>query len=656
MILVFSLGQLYSISAQDSIKCNVLKYSHLNLYYSIENVVELKQGNSTTTESSKEPINTITDINNITTNKFEHNYLIPFMISTIKDVTSFKKILPANKNDTVYRMLNRPVYRKANNKFNKVKEDFYEEVIDTTQFPYVKLIIQIDGFSKYIEYQFRLEILKTHSSTQLLKESSFFINLDNPNYPNRIKTEIQKLFDCEGGTNKAPTAKIRIDGELVIQDSKPFFRSNLDTIYLDGLSSFDDETPKQLLKYRWSVKKDNTHDAFISEFNFENSKQKITIREEGEYTFSLQVSDGVTISDADFLAIKIHVLKKPQINLDQRFFRRISQNNLYFLTCPKREKKFFQNEDIVRFNYKEFDPSKNSNDTLVFKYLHSKDHSKKFIEKTNSFNNENELVFKFANACPVPKIHQDSNNKRTNKNEKDKLRFDTLSILLIDTCLIFDRSYSYGELRYQISHKIKPGTHNFELFSIYQGVKSNIDTLHIAFKQKSLISFYAGFDRYWIKRGDDYDNGLNLDIFKFGGRIYFTQRLSADLIIMSLINYHNVGNFSTKGVGITNLSAKISYDIFPWKSKHLYNPNYPAVFSPFISTYQLNLLEEGKDKWDGYRQLGIGAEARVQLLTNKPRLGVLYLGFDFCYYREFESNPYYTISLGLSLIYGLWNY
>ena len=600
LLLIFFFALVAVASAQDK---NLIDYSKLILYYDVENVVEQSNQQSNQKSASATAGLFMGEETDLMTKIRKDKFLVPFIISKIKEHTTYDTVVPLSKSP------------------KKIPEGQYGT-----------LTIAINSFKNNLEYQFYYRFRHEKSSADLeLRSSSFFINPDNPDYPDKISLEIQRLFDGLGGKNQAPIAKIRIDGELVDTNaSHIYYRSNLDTISLDASSSYDDATPKQLLTYKWSVQKDGVDKAYLSDFELEQSKQKLVIHENGNYKFFLQVSDGIAISSKESVIINIEVLIKPDLELFKTSFKYTFQRNFVsFLKCAGKKERFPE-KDSVGYYINHFD----TNSALHIDYMYSVDKSKKFLfeDTPNKLKESQNTTIKYA------------------RNEFNPQVFKDVAVVKIDTAYFTDNGY----LQFKVLNNIVPGKHSYKVYTNYKGVKSNYDTVNISYREKSLLSFYVGYKREWIREKKDYFNFIKLDVLEFGGRIYLTKRISGDLILMILVNKEDYMENREQDIGMTNLSGRISCDVFPIRNKGLQLGKAPVNFSGFISTYQFNLSDEKNIK--GYRQWGLGVEGRVELLSNHPNLGLFYLCPDVGLYTQFGSGSYWTIATGIKIIYGLWNY
>jgi hypothetical protein len=583
LILVVSVFSAFRSIAQDT------------LYYSVENVYVLSISNSSTRMASNKEDKSVGKENSKAVRQRKDRFLVPFIISQIESYTTFHIIKPLDQ------------------KTENVKH-------------YDWLNISINIFNNNLEYQFSFyENHTKDSESPALRSSSFFINPDNNEYLNTIKTEIQRLFEDKYGTNKPPVANIRIDGKLV-SESCNFYRSNLDTIFLDGSSSEDAETPKKYLTYMWRVTKNGNENAFLTDFKFENAQQKLVIAEAGVYAFSLEVSDGVTKSAAAKVKLIISVIKKPVIELHQSSFVRISQKNI----CSRHEKEIYNLSDSVGFNVMRMD----SASKLVFKYLYSRNKSKKYF--LNGRTGIQKVIGEISQTPVLP----------------SKIKTDTI---LISGLKIPGRRYdTLGAVKFWLSNNIIPGVHKYSIFTDFNRVTSNIDTVTITYREKHFTSVYAGYERFQITHGNNAYHGFALDVLKLGVRAYITQRLFADI---NLINPFRIQNFSDKknlDIGTNLIMGSFNYDILPPKLPDMHKGKFPTYLSGFIAFYQLTISENNDLKGSG--QWGVGIKPRIQLLADNPKVGVAYLEGEGVFYTGFTKNPYSTWIWGIKFIYGFWNY
>lgn len=592
LILVFSAGFLIHAKAQDT------------LYYSVENVSEELSTNISSRLASNKDLKQFSEENERSLRLRKDKFLIPFILSQVNRYSIYKTVLP-------------------------------EEYAANITKSYRVLQIAINVFNNNIEYQFHLCDFEK-SDYRILSISNFFINPDIPEYPNTMNIEIQKLFDGHGGTNKPPIAKIRIDGKLVNGDTT-FYRSHQDTILMDGSSSSDEETPKKLIEYMWRVNKiadaktigNKDTNAYISDFKFEESQQKLVIKEPGKYIFSLEVSDGITWSVRDSVSIFISVINKPVLELHKSSYDKIYQGNIFNYLSTK--DRLFKTPDSIGFNIVNFEPS----GKMVFKYLHSNDKSRKFFLEIKPGSKENSVVLNY-------KPGDESSSLRDTSTVK-------ISGLRIDTSQ-YKRS---GSLYFWLNKKITPGNHRYLLFTDYKGVTSNYDTVNIAFREKSFINLYGGYQKYAGYKGSDYFNGFVINLFQFGIRFYITQRLSADLDCLFPQYFQDFSDVEDRKLGLNFISGKINYDI-PTGHLNLYTGGLPIYFSGFLGGYNLQVSDNTVT--NGFLHLGGGARIRVQLFANNSKMGIIYSEAESGWYKHFEENSYQTGSIGINLIYGLWRY
>jgi hypothetical protein len=591
LTLVFSVGIIFRAYSQDT------------LYYSVENVSEESSTSISSKLASNKDLKQLSEENERSMKLRKDKFLIPFIISQVSKYTIYKAVLPFNNS-------------------SQLKE------------PLRILQIAINVFNNNIEYQFHLSEYDK-SVSRILSVSNFFINPEIADYQNTINVEVQKLFDGHGGINKLPVAKIRIDGRLVNGDTT-FYRSHEDTIFIDGSSSSDEETPKKLIGYIWRVSKitgsdpNNTDlNAYISDFKFEESRQKLVIKEPGRYTFSLEVSDGITRSVRDSVSIYISVINKPFLELHKANFDKGYQGNLLYSFSKK--ERFFKPPDFVGYNVTNFDTLSR----MVFKYLYSRDKLRKYFLEIKPGTKGNSVVL-------------NHNEKNTALNAKDS---STVKIpgLKVDKSQFSESGY----LTFRLNKNITPGNHKYLIYTDFKGVTSNMDTVTVSYKEKSFFNLYGGYERYTGYKGTDYFKGFSINLFQFGFRFYLTQRLSADLNCLFPIQVINYSDVEDQKIGLNFLSGKINYDI-PTDKINTFTGGLPLYFTGFIEGYKLQA--SNNDLTKGYFQFGGGAKIRVQLFENNPKMGVWYLELEKGWYKHFEEDSYITESIGFNIIYGLWRY
>ena len=590
---------------------------HPVLYYSVKNVSEISTSNAVNNIKSSQDIQTIGETNNESNTVRKDEFLIPFIITQVGRHTSYLSVVRLNESDK-----------------NKLVT------------PYSLLRISINKLNNNLEYQFHL-YEKNGRSDSLIKFSSFFIDPDNQEYSNIISTEVQKLFVDHGGTNKSPIAKIRIDRNLV-SGKDTIYRSNQDTIFLDATSSEDEETPKKYLGYRWRAERKGDDNAFLSDFNFENSQQKLVINEQGAYTFYLSVSDGVSTSAED--SVIVFIIKKPFLDLHQSFYIRISQRNLF----SKKERKIYGLKENIDFDVTEFDPESN----LIFNYLSSRNKSKKYFLEYHK-----RRIFEFHSGIMgnISMIEELPGNPRPGSEALQTggfLSSDTSVYITnridstLDVKIVSSRFGKESSLEFMLSNKIAPGNHKYVIYTNYKGVTSNYDTVTISYREKSLFSFYEGFHRFAIIRGKDYFNGTSMDIFKFGVRGYVTQRMFFDLNTLLMARSKKIFGRSNT---VNTFMGSVNYDLLPVKTSGLNKVENPIYLSGFLSYYQFVVADSST--LDFFPQVGCGVKPRIQLFANSPKIGVLHLEFELGFYPELLVNKTYNSwTLGINLLYGFWNY
>jgi hypothetical protein len=574
------------------------------LYYSVENVSEEMDSDNHLRSANNKDLKEFSEGNEKSLKLRKDKYLIPYIISQTSRFTDYHILLP------------------------------WEEVKNSVK-DYRILKIGINVFNNNIEYQIHL-YQSSYGSLQLLNIRNFFINPDQPEYANTVNTEIQKLFDGYGSTNRPPVAKIRVDGKLVGGDTT-FYRSHLDTILMDGLSSNDQETPKKFLQYTWRVNKiiigpstiNSDGNAYFSDFKFENPQQKLVIKEPGKYIFSLEVSDGITKSVRDSVSIFISVINKPILELHKSDFLISYQGNLsnYFV----KNDRLFKAPDSIGYNIRNFDPSSQ----LVFKYLNSTDKSRKYFLEIKPGMKENTIFLNYKPGNDTRQI-KDTSTVR-------------ISGIRIDT----SQYRKSGTLYFWLNRKITPGNHKYLMYTDFKGVTSNFDTVTVSFREKSYFYLYGGFEKLTGYKGKDYFRGFSMNIMEYGFRFYITSAFSADVNCMFPERIRDYSNITDQNFGLNFLSGKINFDI-PTRKLNLYTGGLPMYFSCSLGTYKLHVFDNNIT--NAYFQFGGGMKIRAQLFANNPGMGIWYLEAEKYWYSQFTDNPYKTESMGIRLIYGLWRY
>jgi len=522
-------------------------------------------------------------------------YLIPFIVSEIQHNTKYKDIVFKVDSDL------------------KKKQDEDD-----------KLVISINVFNSFLEYQFAYYVCD-----KLKSASSFFINPDNPDYPNIITTEVQKIFKGERSKNKPPTSKIRLD-KILIEKIDTVYKANSDTILLDASASTDDFTPKKYLTYRWEVRKNGSADVFLPDFNFERIEQKLVITDPGVYSFSLQVFDGVDSSQKNSVVINVNVLKKPALSLNNPVIEKYSQKHII---NRDNERIFLQNYNI-EYNISALD----TNSRLILEYIHSENSEGRFSQNVLLKQKRNSLELKYGMNDTV----------RDHREKIDSIKF---AGLLIDS-IPFD---SIGSIKFWYTKDLKPGRNKFLIYADYNKVKSNFDTVTVSYRQKSIVSVYAGYDRLSINKGKNYFNGYVLDVLHLGFRAYFYERFFADVKLMKKIDSYEDPETQNHEININAVMGQISFDLLPTiKKLSLQKRDNPAYLSPFISYYQFILPDS--NNISSHAQWGIGGKGRVQILAGKPKLGIFYIEGEIGFYAEKFGYSYKSNQMSIHLIYGLWNY
>jgi hypothetical protein len=596
-IWLFLVGQ--NASAQSRAQSSIL-------FYSIKNVstewssVQLEKSNSS------EDIQKYLKQNTSGKQEVKDAFLVPTILNVITQNTEFDAI-----NDFKDRSQVVSRYRGAN--------EFL-------------IIISINSFGELLEYQFHLSRYVSGNYNQL-NQSSFFIDPRNENHYNTIKREVQQTFNGYMGKNKAPIPKIRLDGKIVDGSGHTvFYRSNQDTIALDGFSSVDDNTPKNYLNYEWRVVKRGEENAFIADFNFEQGQQSLVIADSGTYTFYLQVSDGVAWSDDSTSKVTIHVINQATLNLHKEV-EYILQNSLF----NDRKRSFLKSGDRIPFHVSVLQGDQT---TLHFTYVDSRSRSQKYFLDADPDLQNNRLRLSFAQNTLADTVQ----------------RFTRLSGIMVDT----SAKQNPGGMNYQLSTNIKPGLHRFALNTEYKGIKSNTDTVYITVVEKSALSFSFGVLSYDILRNGEYTDRVNVTTLKFGLRGYVTQRLSLDLDILFPNTGQNERISDASGplkFSMHSAAIKVNYDFFPFNYQEMISEESFAYLTLFGSFQQMIIT--GEDDSDA-QLLGFGLKPRMQLFKQNKKIGALYLegeiGFQFDLARNIEPTFYDSWFYGLSLVYGFNKY
>jgi len=596
LLIVWLLFGLYGFS-QSSDTSNIL-------FYSIKNVstewssIQLEKSNSS------EDIQKYLKQNTSSSQEVKDAYLVPTVLNLISETTNFSEL--NNFKDR----------KKIKSQYEKTNEYL--------------IIISLNKFGDLIEYQFHLSHYYKGVYDQI-KESSFFIDPRNQNYYNTIKKEIQLIFNGPLGKNQPPIPQIRLDGQIVDKENQnQFYRSNQDTILLDGFSSEDDNTPKKYLEYKWRVEKQGEQNAFIRDFNFEKSQQVLVINDPGVYTFYLNVSDGVAWSKDSSANVTLHILKKSKLEL-HKSAEYIIQNSLF----KNRVKSFKKSQDPISFYISDNQPQS----VLKFSYVDSYTRKQKYFLDASPVSMKNQLNLKFNSTAL-----EDSNPHHAK-----------LSGIMVDTSFL----QNPGIINYHLGANIKPGVHIFTLNTEHKGIKSNVDTVSIAYREKSALNFSFGLLNYDILKGGEYDDRISLNTVKFGFRTYFTERISADLDVLFPNKAQNEIFGDSISFSIHSFVFKLNYDLFPFKSRQFISGDSFAYLTFFASFHQMIIIDGDEDT--EVQMVGIGIKPRMQLFKNYKKLGVLYLEGEIGYQSEpcigcgrdahFESWSY-----GVSLIYGFLNY
>ena len=503
----------------------------------------------------------------------------------------------------------------------------------------VELVISINVFDDNLEYQLHLN----HHSTKAAKDtsSSFFINPDDPNHKEVIKLELQRLFEDRGSKNEKPNGVIRLDGKLVKKPAvgtpaEVFYRSNSDTIIIDASSSYDKETPSDLLTYKWTVKKDGVADPGLSNFNFTDKYQKVSIKEPGKYTFQVGVDDGITVSDRTEIELIITVEKDPKLELYSNHLKVTYQKGLFNFfggygrngLMNREFKSGFSTEEVKKeskmfIQYEYSLKGKSGEDVLNKTFLESRnEHRDKSVVLLDSFSSS----FATATDLKVPGIELKQGYYKSNEN-----------------------------LTFSLDDDIEPGTHKYSVYTDYKGIQSNVDTIEVTYREKNVFYVEGGYGHTSVgignKRFDDY----GIDFLNLGFRFYFIQRLSAIVHADFPIRTKVFTGFQNETIRQSLLSFAVNYDVFPLKKSVIHTQRIPTYLSFFVAGNQLIV---GDDLLTISRlQLGGGAKLRIHTFADNPILGIPQLEFEVGYYNSFtETGTIQSIRGGVNLIFGLWNY
>ncbi|MCG8577902.1 MAG: hypothetical protein MI810_23695, partial [Flavobacteriales bacterium] len=449
----------------------------------------------------------------------------------------------------------------------------------------VELVISINVFDDNLEYQLHLNHHKTKEAKDT--SSSFFINPDDPNHKEVIKLELQRLFEDRGSKNEKPNGVIRLDGKLVKKPAvgtpaKVFYRSNSDTIIIDASSSYDKETPSDLLTYKWTVKKDGVADPGLSNFNFTDKYQKVSIKEPGKYTFQVGVDDGITVSDRTEIELIITVEKDPKLELYSNHLKVTYQKGLFNFFGGYGRNGLMNREFKSGFSTEEV--KKESKMFIQYEYsLKGKSGentpNKNFLESRNHYRNSPVIFDHISNYCqiyypgyiPFP---AEPVNFLINKK--------------IPGIQFKQNSYELdGDLTFSLDDDIEPGTHKYSVYTDYKGIQSNVDTIEVTYREKNVFYVEGGYGHTSVgignKRFDDY----GIDFLNLGFRFYFIQRLSAIVHADFPIRTKVFTGFQNETIRQSLLSFAVNYDVFPLKKSVIHTQRIPTYLSFFGAGNQL---------------------------------------------------------------------
>jgi hypothetical protein len=577
------------------------------LYYTVENVK---------TVSDSKGSNVKTDNKDKTEKEYRRggstlvrkdNFLVPLILNLIKEETVYKKVVNTNKQ-------------------NPDNQD-------------VVLNVSINSFDIFLEYQLYLDSCVDNKCKDLknLESSSFFIDPSDKDYPSVIKLEIQKLFMKHGGINQPPRAAVRVDGKLVGERGQVFYRSNIDTILLNGAISTDYEIPTRYLKYEWEAykkvkidTKDTLEYAYIEGFKFDESKQKIVIKDTGSYEFRLTVSDGrKMIKSESQKMFKVEVVEKPGIELHQRNFDVKVQVGLF----PKWRKGLYHEEDELGYTLSNTHPSSQ----LMLEYSYSRDKIRKYLIESDNERITNKAVL----------VKASSDNSTNALSGEKYIDIPGLSINA-------GKYFNPGQVYFKLPDEPIPGVHKYAVFNDYMGVKSNVDTLNISYREKRWLYFYLGYEGFLLHDGDDFFGEVLMNALKVSARACLTQRLSMDLCALRLDIRDGYLSDERQFTGYLPFSVKVNYDFYPWNLKGFKKRAFPIQGGAFLSYSVFDVRENRESKiinlW------GVGARGRVPLFSKKTNLGAMFLEVEASFHHQVVSWSFPYASFGFNLVYGFWRY
>lgn len=251
------------------------------------------------------------------------------------------------------------------------------------------LLVKVNTLESVLEYQFLLystlkgeigenkRTLAMMNPIDLIYSSSFFVDPSKIEYKQTIKEEIQKIFP---ETNQPPVSRIGLSGQTLSKNFTLIWPRNK-PLTLTGDYSFDQDSPKEQLRYTWSqvgtpiasnpVKPEErvafSKDSSTNTFNFINT---------GKYHFVFSVFDGISRSVP--INIDIEVIDPIEIKPRNRLFYTYYAQSIFGLitgsdkkknTCPSLFDLAVLNGEKIES--KHFVLSNSKNNKTLDKYLYN---------------------------------------------------------------------------------------------------------------------------------------------------------------------------------------------------------------------------------------------------------------------------------------------
>lgn len=531
-------------------------------------------------------------------------------------------------------------FSKNSNAWDKavVFDESYQENIDQFAEQIKKvtdvLVFRVSKINELLEYQFI--VFKTAKGSQETgntipsievnedKSANFLVDPNSQHYKEILNYELRKIFS---ESNMPPEAIIRVNGFLAQGDMNYFAKS--EEFVLDGVSSFDLETPPGLLKYTW--KTDSKKIPFIQGFNLSAPSQKIAIEKTGTYIFTLSVFDGISYSKDT--SVTIEIIERPELSVENMEYRNIHQSTLIGL---RKSRVLINNEASISF-------IADMLDRIVLEY--NRDEGKAFVNKSLIHDEsavDTLIITPKGSTSQCPGCQSDKNWARNL--EKTKSKSVELVRYTPSLCNQNGNLSLSGEGMLGLNFASLPGRYPYSFYGEKNGVKSRIDTL--VFDQRLYRPFYIlfGYRAFRITTDSDFLNANIQHSLELGLRLYLYNRLSTDLNFLIPVKEKNASNDIDESIVPNNFKIDLNYDVFR---------KYGVFYGTAVASYYQFVFPDDNDK-PGVRQFGIGANLRFEILNSKPKWGLFLFEAEFAYYNSLSNADYHSIGYNFSLVYGFY--